>query len=247
MRKIGIVGGIGWPSTIEYYKRICELSQEYHSDKEFLGPAPMPEISIESLDMNFTVNNRGNSNPESWEKCDQYFKDALARLEIAGAEIIALASVTPHSRLEERSKGISASILSVYDALGAFCKRQKITTVLVLGTMPTMASSHLVDAVSTYGVNAFYPASDADKSYLANIIARLYANDTESASSNIEKVVRASLSDVESQNVAVCLACTELPIAFGDNGTKTKFVHNGIVYLNSSMVHAEEIFSACIK
>jgi len=43
MKKIGIIGGIGWPSTIEYYRHICELSLAYHAKKSIAGPVPMPE------------------------------------------------------------------------------------------------------------------------------------------------------------------------------------------------------------
>ena len=72
MKKIGIVGGVGWPSTIEYYRLICEASQLYHKGKDFSGPIPIPEISIESLNMNFTINNRGSSEPGSWAAWDDY-------------------------------------------------------------------------------------------------------------------------------------------------------------------------------
>ena len=58
MKKIGIIGGVGWPSTIEYYRIICEESQAYHADKDVSGPIPMPEISIESLNLNFSINHR---------------------------------------------------------------------------------------------------------------------------------------------------------------------------------------------
>ena len=197
--------------------------------------------------MNFTVNNRGNSKPASWEKCDLYFNRALCRLESAGAEIIAIASVTPHSRLEERSKGVNVPILSIYDALGAFCEEEEISTLLVLGTMPTMTTPNLVEGVSAYGVRSFYPESDVAKSNVVSIINNLYENNIESASCDIEKIVRDSLGDIETKNVAVCLACTELPVAFGEKGKKPKFVHNDVMYLNSSVIHADLIFSACVE
>jgi aspartate racemase len=63
MKKIGIIGGIGWPSTIEYYRHICKLSLAYHANLNITGPAPMPEILIESLNLNFAATNRGTSEP----------------------------------------------------------------------------------------------------------------------------------------------------------------------------------------
>ena len=109
MKKIGIIGGLGWPSTIEYYRHICELSLEYHANKNIAGPSPMPEILIESLNLNFAVTNRGTSEPGSWDIWDSYFNNALGRLSKGGAELILIAAVTPHARLNEISKGIKSS------------------------------------------------------------------------------------------------------------------------------------------
>jgi len=142
MKKIGIIGGIGWPSTVEYYRIICEASQLYHRDKYFLGPVPMPEISIESLNMHFTVNHRGSSERDSWSTWDGYFQLALNRLEKSGAEVIVIASATPHTRLKEISKGTNVPIISLYESLGMHCKANKITRVLVFGTMPTMTKQN---------------------------------------------------------------------------------------------------------
>ena len=84
MKKIGIIGGIGWPSTIEYYRHICELCLAYHADKNISGPAPMPEMLIESLNLNYAVTNRGTSKPGSWDVWDTYFNNALRRLSAGG-------------------------------------------------------------------------------------------------------------------------------------------------------------------
>ena len=81
MKKIGIIGGIGWPSTIEYYRHICELSLAYHANINITGPVPMPEILIESLNLNFAATNRGTSEPGSWEVWDNYFNNALGNHE----------------------------------------------------------------------------------------------------------------------------------------------------------------------
>ncbi len=247
MKKIGLIGGIGWPSTIEYYQRICELSQKYHADIQHSGPTPMPEFSIESLDMNFTVNNRGGSSPDSWSVCDTYFNNALRKLEQSGAEIIAIASVTPHSRLKERSQGIQAPVLSIYDAIGAYCHNMGIRHLLVLGTMPTMTTTHFIKGVSNHDVKAFYPESEELKNQLIEIINNLYQNNVNSASRDIENLIRNFLSDTDLKQTAVCLACTELPIAFGDLGRQPQFMYNGISYLNSSFIHADAVFAECIR
>ena len=49
--RIGIVGGVGWPSTIEYYRAICEGVNRHFAAKGGSPPYPTPPISIDSLDM----------------------------------------------------------------------------------------------------------------------------------------------------------------------------------------------------
>jgi aspartate racemase len=247
LKKIGIVGGVGWPSTIEYYRLICEASQLFHKDKEFSGPTPMPQISIESLDMNFTVNSRGSSEPGSWEEWDTYFNSALKRLVKSGAELILIASVTPHTRLEKISKEINIPIISIYESVGNYCNENGIKNLLVLGTMPTMSSPALKEALKPFGVSAIYPKTDDIKEDVVQVIERLYKNQTNGAASDIDKIVKSCISDNDLSNTAVCLGCTELPLAFEGVNNLSGFEHNAVKYLNSSAVHALSVFEACVS
>ncbi len=49
MKKIGIVGGTAWLSTVDYYTAICRMSEQFHAAQNRKGPLPTPEMSIESL------------------------------------------------------------------------------------------------------------------------------------------------------------------------------------------------------
>nr|WP_246392883.1 aspartate/glutamate racemase family protein [Halomonas organivorans] len=243
---MGILGGVGWPSTIEYYRLVCEASLAYHRGREFSGPTPMPEIVIESLDMNFTINNRGTSEPGSWDVWDAYFHRALRRLEASGAELIVIASVTPHARLKEISHGIGVPVLSVYEAIGRQCAAQGIEKLLVLGTLPTMTSPAFRAGMAPFGVDAVAPSRQALKDDVAGIIGKLYRNEVEGAAEAIERVVRAAVPEQELAGLAVCLGCTELPLAFPEHNGEPDFLANGIRYLNSSVMHATAAFQACV-
>jgi aspartate racemase len=247
MKKIGIVGGVGWPSTIEYYRIICEESQSYHSGKDFSGPIPMPEISIESLNMNFSANNRGTSVQDSWNLWDSYFNSALRRLEKSGAEVVSIASVTPHARLTEISKDIDVKIVSVYEAIGLYCKSIDVENLLVLGTMPTMTSPAFISGMKQFNIKAFFPPLDGQKNEVVEVISELYQNKTNGAEVSIDELVRQCVPKKELINTAVCLGCTELPLAFQEFKVESTFKVKGINYLNSTVVHAKSIFEACIS
>ena len=247
MKKIGIIGGVGWPSTIEYYQTICEESQLYHSDKKFSGPVPMPEISIESLNINFAVNNRGSSEQGSWKLWDEYFNSAIHRLEKNGAEIISIAAVTPHARLNDISAGVNAKILSVYEAIGLYCRNMAIDNMLVLGTMPTMTSPAFISGMNQFGVSASYPEKDSQKNQVVDIIGKLYQNKTDGAATLIDQLIRQCVPENTLRNTVVCLGCTELSLAFQGYSDKSSFEVDGVNYLNSTVVHAKSLFAACTE
>lgn len=246
MKKLGIIGGIGWPSTVEYYRLICQASELYHSNQQFAGPTPMPEMVIESLNMNFTVNKRGTSEDGSWSTWDAYFNQAIKRLVASGAELIIMASVTPHARLQQICQGISVPVLSVYEAIGAYCSQAGIKQLLVLGTMPTMSSAAFQISMKPFNVSALYPPNEALKFTVVETIGRLYQHKTSGAGEGIAQVVRASIAEVDLEKYAVCLGCTELPLAFPESSGEASFTVNGITYLNTSVIHASYAFQACL-
>lgn len=247
MKKIGIVGGIGWPSTLEYYKLICEESLSYHKEKQYVGPCPMPEISIESLNMNFIFSNRGSHEPVSWTIWNQYFHNALLQLESSGCEVLLMASVTPHARLKDIVGGLTAPLLSVYTAVGDECKKMGMNNLLVLGTSQTMGSPAFVSEMKSIGVVAMYPSTADLKNKIAEVISLLYENKSEGMEKVINKIVRVCITPEDLKHTAVCLACTELPLAFSQYSSEPHFSINGIHYINSTVVHARAAFMACIE
>ena len=62
-----------------------------------------------------SFNMRGNGdNPESWVQFEEYFRNALIRLETSGAEVAFIASNTPHNRFGEITKGIGIPVVSIF-------------------------------------------------------------------------------------------------------------------------------------
>ena len=83
IKKIGIVGGVAWPSTVVYYSELCRRGDELRS-------TPWPnarladmafEMTIESLDLNRAISYWGEDDDDaSWARFDEYHRDALKRL-----------------------------------------------------------------------------------------------------------------------------------------------------------------------
>jgi aspartate racemase len=104
MKKIGIVGGVAWLSTVDYYAEICRRSERWNVERGSPGVPSTPEMSIESLDLNKAVSYLGvDGDEESWSQFDDYHRAALRRLEASGVEFALMASNTPHDRFASGS------------------------------------------------------------------------------------------------------------------------------------------------
>ena len=248
MKKIGIVGGVAWPSTIDYYRSICQLSWVRHEHQAASGPVPMPEMSIESLNIakSFAMRGGAVTDDASWAEYDRYFGDALRRLEVGGAGLAIIASSTPHNRYAAITRGIGIPVLSLFDAVAAECERLSVTDLLILGTAPTMDLPVFADVLALKGIRASSPASPGDRSEIVKLINAMYVQRSSNAAERIRHVVDRALPPTGASRT-VCLACTELPLAFPEIEPAPSFVVDGVRYLNSTMIHARAAFEMAVQ
>ena len=245
MKKLGILGGVAWPSTIDYYRAICRMSVARHVHESLPGPPAVPEMSIESLNINKSYGLRGGTITDdvSWAKYDQYFREALQRLEAGGAELAIIASSTPHNRLSAITQGIRIPVLGIFEAVAQECAQLGVKEVLILGTAPTMDAPVFSEALSRFGVRGYAPRLAEERVKLTALVSELYAGHGVDAASRLRSIVDNSCPKT-SPIRTVCLACTELPMAFPAIEQEASLVIDGICYVNSTIVHARAAFAA---
>jgi aspartate racemase len=243
MKKIGIVGGVGWRSTVDYYSEICRRSEDLRLAENDQGAPLTPEISIESLDLNRAISYLGEEdNEESWSQFDEYHRKALERLEASGAEVALIASNTPHHRFTAIVRGIRIPVVNIFEAAARESARIGARHVLILGTALTMGSSCLRHEFARMGVNAAGPTDESARKATAALIAELQRGRFEGAASRLAAIARESI-DRQFQGIAAaCLACTELPLAFPEFRTLSVFAYDGLSYINTTAAHVDAIF-----
>ncbi|HEV2110085.1 MAG TPA: aspartate/glutamate racemase family protein [Gammaproteobacteria bacterium] len=242
MKKIGIVGGIAWPSTVEYYAGLCRMGEQRHRG-ESGGPC-LPEMVIESLDHERAVAYVGNDEDAgSWLRFDAYHRDALLRLQAAGADFALIASNTSHHRLAEIVRGVRIPVLSIFGAVAAECARIGAGEVLILGTATIMRSARLREAFAARGIAAAGPADPKLRDECIMLSKELqHRGEVPGAAVRVDTIVRACCGPRFTVTPLVCLACTELPLAFPEFKALTVFESEGVRYMNSSAVHIRAIF-----
>jgi aspartate racemase len=247
MKRIGIVGGMGWQSTVEYYAGLCRLSEQRRAPKKVQTGPLTPEICIESLDLNMATRLLGRTGDEdSWRRFDEYHRTALQRLQACDAEVAAIASNSAHHRLASIINGIGIPVLSILDAAAKAAVRVGATHVLVLGTALTMQSRMYPDAFRRYGIEAASPTDANVRTTVVNIIADIHREHIEGTAARIHAIGEAHFGRQVPDEAAVCLACTELPLAFPSSKESPGFIEDGMRYINTAAAHIHALFDfAC--
>ncbi len=247
MKKIGIVGGVGWQSTTEYYSELCRRSEQWHLARNSRDVPTMPEISIESLDLAKAISYLGSDDDEqSWSQFDDYHRCALKRLETNEADFALMASNTPHHRFEAIVRSIRIPVISILDEMAKESARIGAQQVLLLGTALTMRSSKFRAAFAKYGIEASGPLDESLRAMTAELITDLQLGKLERAAQRVVNVARVSLETQFGDRPAVCLACTELPLAFAGMKQLPTFEYDGIVFINASAVHINAAFDFAV-
>jgi len=152
MRKLGLVGGIGPASTIEYYKSINE---GYHRSLE--NPAKCgenPPIIIDSLNLAIAFEL---AEKEAWEPFAELFINSIKSLHLAGAEIAAITANTAHIVFDAVQAQSPIPLIGLIDETCKYTLNRGCKKVIVLGTAFTMRSKMYENKYVNYGIEAIVP------------------------------------------------------------------------------------------
>lgn len=237
MQKIGILGGVGWASTLDYYRGIAEAASAHSAAHGGTSPLLIPAITIESVQQARTRALRGTPGDEgSWADFDAVFRDALLTLQNAGCDFAVIASNTPHARLHAIRQGVTMPILSIYEATAQTTASTGRPNALVLGTRVTMQSPSYGCALADHGVqaNAQMAASEIDEMQ-AMIDEEFHGGASDNARARLLQFCDAH----GGPDRAILLACTELPLAFPDHIDDPVFEAGGHLFVNPSAAHIQ--------
>ena len=230
MKKIGLIGGVGPVSTVNYY---LELNRLYHND---FGVNEYPEIVIDSLSLNKVTTALAE---ERYDIVCEILKSSATVLRNAGAECVAICSNTPHIVLNQIVADLPLPIVSIVDATVKVVKNGGYKNVLVLGTLATMQSGMYQNVLKGNGVDSVTPTAE-DQQTIANIIFPNLENGIVDPDERLE-ILALVKKYIAYQSVdAVLLACTELPLII-------KPADLTIPVIDTALVHAKEIYEFAVR
>jgi len=231
MKTIGIVGGIGPESTIEYYRFIIAEYCARTQDDSY------PHILIDSIDVTKGVALVQSGDREALA---DYVGAGFQRLTRAGADFGLIAANTPHIAFEQIQRRSPIPLLSIVDATRDHAKKNGMKRLALLGTGFTMKGTFYSEVFARAGMELVVPqeaelAYIHDK-YLNELLKNQFLPETRARMLAIVERMEKS-EGIE----GVILAGTELPLILRDPERK------GVPFLDTTIVHVNAAVDEILK
>ena len=207
MKKIGIIGGMSYESSIHYYERIND------GVNKKLGGLTCAEMLI--YNVNFAPI-REKMLKNDWEGIKNSLIPIAKTLEIAGVDAIAIATNTIHKIADDIEKEISIPLIQIADCVSKNCIKDKKQKIGLLGTKYTMEENFLKDRLKKNGLEIVIPKSKEEVEEINRIIFdELCKGKIKEASKNyyidcINQMIK------EDNIEGVILGCTEIQMLIKD-------------------------------
>jgi aspartate racemase len=201
MKTIGIIGGMTWVSSLDYYRLLNEMVNEK------LGGAESAKIILYSV--NFGEIKKLTEAGE-WEAIEEILVSSAKKLELAGADCLLIGANTMHKMADEVGAAVGIPLIHVAEETAKVISGKQLKKVALLGTKYTMQLDFYKDKLSGHGIAAIIP-SEEDINYVNDAI---YSEMSKSLFLPATKGRFISIiNDLIQQGAeGIILGCTEIPI-----------------------------------
>jgi aspartate racemase len=223
-RILGIIGGVGPASTLDYYTGFINGYRSITKDNSY------PEVIIYSIDMTKMLSFL---DVKDYNGLVQYLVEYVQKLKNAGAEFAAIASNTPHIVYDDLVKISPLPLVSIVESTCLYAKEKNYKKVLILGTKFTMKSSLYTSAFEKHGIEAVTP----DEAGIEKVHSLIFPKLEEGIVVPEDKVQMIALANkiCDEQKIdAVVLGCTEIPLMIKDDDLKYPI-------LNTTEIHVQAL------
>lgn len=152
MKKLGLVGGLGPVSTLDYYRLINEKYRDIVKPESVAGDNPHMTIESLNLGVAYEIVSAGD-----WDKLTEYQMGAINRCYAAGAEFAAIASNTGHIVFDQMIELSPIPLVGIIDETCKYAKSKDLRKLLVYGTKFTMDSGLYEKTGEKYGIECIVP------------------------------------------------------------------------------------------
>jgi aspartate racemase len=202
MKTMGLIGGMSWESSLEYYRIINENVKKrlggFHSAKCILYSVDFEEVE--------KLQHLGD-----WEELTRLMAEVAQRLESAGADFVIICTNTMHKMADEVQRAIRVPVLHIVDVTAEAIKNNGQTRIGLLGTKFTMEQDFYKGRLrDKHGLDVLIPSPEERQMVHDILYSELCLGEIKEQSKEKFKSVIQNLVDHGAQGVI--LGCTEIPL-----------------------------------
>jgi len=227
MQKIGLVGGLGPESTLDYYKGIISA---FAGDGRF----HYPQIFIHSLNLGQVLEM---FSAGAWEELADLLVRSIEALDRAGAEFAAIASNTPHLVFDQVQKRSPLPLISIVEATRERARSLGLKRLGLLGTLTTMRSDLYQRAFGPSGLEVAVPLPEDQELIQRRLDQEIELGIIKESTHQELLGIVARLKGAAAID-SVILGCTELPLILDRDEL-------GLTFLNTAAIHVDAIVDYC--
>ena len=222
MKTIGLIGGMSWESSAEYYRIVNE------EVKKQLGGLHSAKCLLYSVDFSEIERHQAEGD---WESAGKQLGEAASSLEKAGADFIVVCTNTMHKVLHYIEENIRIPVLHIADATVKQIQQSNIKTVGLLGTKYTMEQDFYTSRVESHGIKVIVPNQEERNLVNQIIYEELCLGDIKRSSKEYYKKVIQHLVDQGAEGII--LGCTEIGLLIKQEDVQ-------IPLFDTALIHAVE-------
>jgi len=227
MKILGLIGGISWVSTIDYYRLINQ------GINEKLGDLNFAECMIYSFNYQDIKNNNDTGN---WDKTLHMLTKAALGMKSAGAEAIVLCANTMHKIADRLEQNVQLPVIHIAKATAEAVNEQGMKKIGLLGTRFTMEEPFFRDKLTERNIDIVIP-DDADRDFIHyTIFEELGRNILKPETKNFYIGVINKL--VEQGAEGIILGCTEIPLLISSSDVDIPLFDTAIIHSKAAVKFA---------
>lgn len=230
MKTIGIIGGMSWESSLEYYRIINEITRERLGG---LHSAPSVMVSVDFAPIE-AMQAAG-----EWEQATGVMVACARKLAAAGADCILIATNTMHLMYADVQASVAIPVLHIADAAAKRIQQLGILKVGLLGTKFTMEMDFYSGRLQEmFGIETLIPEED-DRKLINRIIYEELVVGKIKQESKME-FLRINDDLLKKGAGGIVLGCTEIPLLVKQEDTEA-------VLFDTTYLHAEYAVSFALE
>lgn len=225
MRKIGLIGGISWVSTTDYYKLINL------GINEKLGGLNFSECLVYSF--NYADIKKNNDNND-WDSTFKMLFKGCEFLKSGGAEAIILCANTMHLIADKLQDAIDLPVIHIAVETAVEIQKQQLKKVGLLGTKFTMELDFFKDKLAAQGIEAIIPASEDDKDFIHYTIFEELGRGIVTDEMK-KRYIEIANELIQNGAEGIILGCTEIPLVIKEGDLSVPIFDTTLIHAKSAV------------